>query len=74
MANYQSRLNGDLDVKGSGGGQYPLMLDANGTLVDSEIFRAQAPRFQFTTNLAEGNAHIVANGEFMTNGLGMRRA
>jgi len=65
MANYQSRLNGDLDVKGSGGGQYPLMLDANGTLVDSEIFRAQAPRFQFTTNLAEGNAHIVANGEFM---------
>ena len=65
MAKYQSRLNGDLDVKGSGGGRYPLTLDANGTLVDSEILRTQAPRFQFTTNFAEGNAHIVANGEFM---------
>jgi TamB, inner membrane protein subunit of TAM complex len=60
---YESRLNGDFDVKGSGGGQYPLMLDATGTLVDSEIFRAQTPRLQFTTNLADGNAHIVANGE-----------
>jgi cytoskeletal protein CcmA (bactofilin family) len=65
MAKYQSRLNGDFDVKGSGGGQYPLMLDASGTLVDSEIFRAQASRFQFTTNFAEGDAHVVANGEFM---------
>jgi len=62
-AKYQSRLNGDFDVKGSGGGQYPLLLDASGTLVDSEIFRAETPRFQVTTNLAEGNAHIVANGE-----------
>jgi autotransporter translocation and assembly factor TamB len=65
MAKYQSRLNADFDVKGSGGGQYPLMLDGTGTLVDSEIFRAQTPRFQITTNLAEGDAHIVANGEFM---------
>jgi len=62
-AKYHSRLNGDFDVKGSGGGRYPLLLDASGTLVDSEIFRAETPRFQVTTNLAEGNAHIVANGE-----------
>ena len=40
----------DFDVKGSGGGRYPLTLDATGTLVDSEIFRATTPRFQFTTN------------------------
>src|SRR5262249_36130298 len=65
VAKYQSRLNADVDVKGSGGGQNPLMLDANGTLVDSEIFRAPTPRFQFTTNRAEGNAHVVANGEFV---------
>jgi cytoskeletal protein CcmA (bactofilin family) len=63
-AKYQSRLNADFDAKGSGGGQYPLTLDASGTLADSEIFRAQAPRFQFTTNVAEGHAHIVASGEF----------
>ncbi len=64
---YQSRITGDFDVSGSGGGRYPLTLDASGTLVDSEIFRATTPRFQFTTNLAGGDAHIVANGEF--NGL-----
>ena len=65
MAKYQSRLNADFDVRGSGGGRYPLTLDGTGTLVDSEIFQAHTPRFQFTTNLAEGDAHIVANGEFM---------
>ena len=63
-AKYQSKLNADFDVKGSGGGQDPLTIDANGTLVDSEIFRAQTPRFEFTTNLADGDAHVVANGEF----------
>jgi hypothetical protein len=64
---YQSKLNGDFDVKGGGGGRDPLMIDASGTLVDSEIFRATAPRFQFTTNIAGGDAHIAADGEF--NGL-----
>src|ERR1041385_7878812 len=50
---YQSKISGDFDVTGSGGNQlYPLMLDASGTLVDSEIFRATTPRFQFMTNLA----------------------
>ena len=61
---YQSKISGDFDVKGSGGGRYPLTIDASGTLVDSEIFGATTPRFQFTTNLAGGDAHIVANGEF----------
>jgi hypothetical protein len=64
---YQSKITGDFDVKGSGGGRYPLTLDASGTLVDSEIFRATTPRFQFTTNLAGGDAEVVAKGEF--NGL-----
>ncbi|HKC54504.1 MAG TPA: translocation/assembly module TamB domain-containing protein, partial [Vicinamibacterales bacterium] len=64
---YQSRITGDFDVKGSGGGQYPLTLDASGTLADSEMLRATTPRLQFSTNLAGGDAHIVANGEF--NGL-----
>ncbi|HEY3159472.1 MAG TPA: translocation/assembly module TamB domain-containing protein [Vicinamibacterales bacterium] len=64
---YQTRLTGDFDVNGSGGGRYPLTLDASGTLVDSEIFKATTPRFQFSTNLAGGDAHVVANGEF--NGL-----
>ena len=64
---YQSKISGDFDVKGSGGGQFPLTLDASGTLVDSEIFRATTPHFAFTTNIAGGDAHIVANGQF--NGL-----
>jgi translocation-and-assembly-module (TAM) inner membrane subunit TamB-like protein/AsmA-like protein len=61
---YHSSISGDFDVKGSGGGQYPMALDASGTLVDSTIFGAMTPRFQFTTNLATGDARIVANGEF----------
>jgi hypothetical protein len=64
---YQSTITGDFDVTGSGGGRYPLMLDASGTLVNSEILGASTPRFQFTTMLAGGDAHIAANGEF--NGL-----
>src|SRR4029077_12908492 len=64
---YQSKITGDFDVTGSGGGRYPLTLDASGTLVDSKMFKATPPRFHFTTNLGGGDAHIVANGEF--NGL-----
>jgi hypothetical protein len=61
---YSSRITGDFDVKGSGGGQrYPLTLDASGTIVDSDIFGATTPRVQFTTKLANGDAHIVAKGE-----------
>ena len=61
---YQSSISGDFDVKGSGGGRYPLVLDASGTLGDSSIFGAKTPRLELTTNLAKGDAHIVANGEF----------
>ena len=68
LPKYQSRINGDFDVKGSGGGQqYPLTVDASGTIVDSEVFGATTPQVQFTTNLAGGSAHILANGQI--NGL-----
>ena len=67
-AKFQSRINATaFDVKGSGGGRYPLTLDATGTLVDSEIFRATVPHVEFTTNFGGGDAHVVAKGQF--NGL-----
>ena len=61
---YRSSLNASFDVKGSGGGQYPLMLDATGSLVDSRMFGATFPRFDFTANVASGDAHVHATGQF----------
>jgi autotransporter translocation and assembly factor TamB len=61
---YRSRLNASFDVKGSGGGRYPLTLDASGTAVDSEMFGASFPRMEFNANLAGGDAHIRSVGQF----------
>jgi hypothetical protein len=62
---YQSRLNATFDVKGSGGGsQYPLALDATGTIVDSEMFGARFPRLDFTTRIAGGDISIDTIGQF----------
>ena len=61
---YKSRLNASFDMSGSGGGRYPLTLDATGTLVDSQMFDASFPRLDFTTSFAGGSATVKANGEF----------
>jgi autotransporter translocation and assembly factor TamB len=61
---YKSRINATYDVKGSGGGRYPLTIDATGTAVDSEIFGASFPRMDFTTNIAGGDLHVKALGQF----------
>jgi autotransporter translocation and assembly factor TamB len=61
---YRSTINASFDVRGSGGGTYPLTLDATGTATDSEMFGAAFPRLDFTTSLAAGNAHVKAEGEF----------
>ena len=62
---YRSRVNATFDVKGSGGGaRYPLVLDATGTVVDSEMFDASFPRLDFTTNLADGDLTVGAIGQF----------
>jgi len=61
---YKSRINATYDVKGSGGGPSPLTLDATGTAVDSEMFGASFPRMDFTTNIAGGNLHVKALGQF----------
>lgn len=61
---YAGRLNGSFDVTGEGGGSYPLMLDATGTLTDSEMFGGSFPRLDYTTNLANGDLHVRAEGEF----------
>ena len=61
---YRSRINATFDVKGSGGGRYPLTLDATGTVVDSEMFGASFPRMDFTTNIAGGDLHVKALGQF----------
>jgi autotransporter translocation and assembly factor TamB len=61
---YRSRLNASFTVKGSGGGKYPLGVDAKATLINSELFGATFPRFEVSANIAQGDAHVVANGQF----------
>jgi autotransporter translocation and assembly factor TamB len=61
---FRSRINATYDLKGSGGGRYPLTIDATGTAVDSEIFGASFPRMDFTTNIAGGDLHVKALGQF----------
>jgi autotransporter translocation and assembly factor TamB len=61
---YRSRINGQFDLTGSGGGRFPLTIDADGTLANSTVFEASIPQMAFTVGLADGDAHIVARGEF----------
>jgi hypothetical protein len=61
---YRSDISASFDVSGSGGGRYPLALDATGTVVQSTLFGASFPKLNFTTNLAEGDLHVKADGEF----------
>ena len=61
---YRSRVTGTFTVNGSGGGRYPLTLDASGTAVDSEIFGAAIPRLETQTRFADGDAQIRAIGRF----------
>jgi autotransporter translocation and assembly factor TamB len=61
---YRSRVNGSFTMNGSGGGQYPLTINATGTLEDSQLFDASIPHLDFTTNLADGDVHVKAAGQF----------
>ena len=61
---YRSRINATYSITGSGGGRYPLTIDATGTAVDSEMFGASFPRMDFTTNIAGGDLHVKALGQF----------
>jgi hypothetical protein len=61
---YRSTINASFDVTGSGGGEYPLTLDATGTVVDSTLFGASFPMLDVTANLADGDAHVKTAGQF----------
>jgi autotransporter translocation and assembly factor TamB len=61
---YRSRINTSFDLKGSGGGRYPLTLDATGTATDSEMFGASFPQLAFTTTIAEGDIRVKSIGRF----------
>jgi autotransporter translocation and assembly factor TamB len=61
---YRSTLNASFDVNGSGGGRYPLTIDATGTAVDSTLFGASFPMLDFTANVGGGDLHVKATGRF----------
>ena len=64
---YKSNLNASFTVKGSGGGRYPLNLDAAGTLTDSELFGATLPRMEVGARLEGADMQVRALGQI--NGL-----
>ena len=61
---YSSRINASFDVRGSGGGTYPLTLDATGTLSGTEVFGASVPSMEFAAQVAGGDARVTTNGRF----------
>ncbi len=61
---FRSTINTTFDVTGSGGGRYPLAIDATGNATDSTMFGASFPRLGFTTNLSGGDAHAKVIGQF----------
>lgn len=61
---YQSDITATFDLTGSGGGRYPLAIDASGTATDSRVFGASFPRLDFTANLGNGDATVSAIGQF----------
>ena len=58
---FKSRISGTFTVTGSGGGRYPLTLDASGVLADSELFGASVPVMNVSTRIADSTlqAHVV---------------
>src|SRR5262249_48361861 len=61
---FKSCVNGIFTVNGSGGGQYPLSLDARGTMTDSDLFGAKVARMDVATQFGNGDAHVKAIGGF----------
>ena len=61
---YNSDVTGTFDMKGSGGGSYPLTLDVTGTMIDSLLFGAAFPRMDVTTHLADGDVQVRTAGTF----------
>jgi autotransporter translocation and assembly factor TamB len=61
---YRSRITATYTINGSGGGRYPLTIDATGTAVDSEMFGAAFPRMDFTTHISGGDLKVKALGQF----------
>ena len=63
-ARFRGRINTTFDLNGSGGGRYPLALDATGAAVDSEMFGATFPNIDFTTHVAGGDIQVSSAGAF----------
>jgi hypothetical protein len=62
---YHSTINATFDVTGSGGGKYPLTIEASGTVADATLFGARFSTLNFTANLADGDAHVKTAGQFV---------
>jgi len=61
---YATDLNAHIVAKGAGTDPKTMKLTANGTLDDSTLMGGRVPHFAFDAALADGTAHVKANGSF----------
>ncbi len=60
---YDSRINADFDVKGSGTEIASMTVDGTTTIIDSSVMGGTVPRLAIEAHLANGGVHGRANGE-----------
>ncbi len=60
---YDSRLNVDFDVSGSGTALDTMTVDAKATVADSQVMGGDVPRLAVDAHLASGSVQGRANGE-----------
>ena len=61
---YQSNINARLTASGSGRTPPEMTVEASGALTDTTVMGGRIPRLDFSMNVAQGNAHLIAYGSF----------
>ena len=61
---YDSEVNGQFDVRGSGTTLPTLTLDASGTVTDTSIMGARLPQMTFSARIADSGLDVKVDGPF----------
>jgi autotransporter translocation and assembly factor TamB len=64
LPKYDSEVNGDFDVRGSGTTLETLTLDASGTAIDTSIMGARLPKTTFVARIADSGLDVNVVGPF----------
>ena len=61
---YKSDINAHLSANGSGTTPAAITVEATGAITDTTVMGGRIPRLDFSANVADNNAHVVAYGTF----------